>query len=87
MRSILYSLSDLSLHSILETELVYQEIVKKNGVYIIQLRSLIKKNCNGLTIVVTDNIIGNLIEGLLNFITICSEDYLLLLKYLQALKH
>lgn len=81
------SVYKVSLKSRLEGELEYQTIVVSNRYYIMRLHSLVKKNCNGSTNVVVDDIIGNLVESLYGIILMRGDDYTSFSKYLEALIH
>ena len=84
---ILCGLCDIGLQSRLEAEPEYQDMEKKNRYNAMKLYELVKKNCNGSTVVVVDDVIGNLIEGLYNFVLMCGKEYDALPRYLQAFEH
>ena len=48
---------------------------------------LVKKNCNGSASVVANDVIGNLMESLYNYMLIKGDDYQTLPKYLEATEH
>ena len=56
-----------SLHNRIETKPDYQIMAKKNRFCTMKLHNLARKNCNVSTIVVKEDVIGNLIEDLFNF--------------------
>ena len=60
---------------------------EKNRWDAMKLYKLVKKNCNGSTVVVVDDVIGNLIEGIFNFVLIRGDDYDALPQYLKAYEH
>ena len=82
--SLLYSACDLLLHSQIEVESEYQVMVQKNRFDTIKLYQLICKNCNRFTTVVVDDVMGNLVERLHNFMLYWGEEYDSLSKYLKA---
>ena len=61
-----------------------QSMVKKNKLCAVKLHDLVRKNCNGSTVVVVEDVIGNLIEALFNFALIRGEEYEHFPKCLQA---
>ena len=75
MRGILFGVCETSLQNRIEAELDYQEMVKKNILCTIKLHNLVRKDCNILTVVVVEDIIGNLIEALFNFSLSRGEDF------------
>ena len=52
-----------------------------------KLYSLVKKNCNGLTYIVLDNVVINLLELVYNVLLIYRDDYSFLPRYLEATKY
>ena len=87
VHGILYGLCNIGLQSRLEAEPKYQNMEKKNRCNVMKLCELVKKNCNGSAVVVVDDVIGNLIEGLCNFVLMRGEEYDALPRYLQAFEH
>ena len=60
----------------LEADTEYQNMITSNLNNTIALCQLVKKTCNGLTCVVVDDALGNVVESLHNFILIRGEEYL-----------
>ena len=83
----LMSVCDISLRSRLESEPEYQVMVQSNRYCAMKLYSLVKRNCNGSTYVMVDDVMGNLIEALYSVLLIRGDEYPNLPKYLEASDH
>lgn len=64
----------LSLNDITEVKAKRQEISKKNSFDTIKLHQLVKKYLNDSELVEVCNVIGNIIEGLHNYLLVRGED-------------
>ena len=62
------------LQNCIDTEPDYQRIVKKNILCAMKFHKLARNNFNGLTAVVVEDVIGNLIEAIFNFSLIRREE-------------
>ena len=82
--SILYSICYVSLHNRLKAEPDYQAMIVSHRYDMIVLYQLIRKIYNGLTSIVVDNMLGNIIESLYSFMLEHGDDYSLLTKYMKA---
>lgn len=71
----------------IEAEPEYQMMIKKNRFCTLKLCKLIKKIVNGSTVVIVEDVIGNMIEALFNFALIRGEEYEGLPQCLQAFHH
>ena len=60
----LFGLYEVELHDCIEVRPECTTMMKKKRYDAIKLYKLVKKNWNGLTVVVADDVIGNLIEGM-----------------------
>ena len=63
---VMHGLCDAGLRNRIEMKPPHQVMTKNNWHCTIVLCGLVKNNCNGSTSVVIDNVLGNLIEVLLN---------------------
>ena len=86
MCGILSGMCEKSLQNRIEAEPCYQSIAKNNVFCATKLYNLVRKNCNGSTEVVVEDVISSLIEPLLNFALIRGDDHESLPKHLQAHK-
>ena len=82
----LFTICSASLQNRLESEPEYQVIVQEDGYGMIVLYKLVKKICNGSSYIVVNNMLGNVLEAMYNFIFIKDDKYLLLVKYLEIAK-
>ena len=74
MHGILFSICETSLQNRIESEPDYQGMLKKNTLCAIKLQNVLRNDWNGSTVVVVEDIIGNLIEALFNFVLIRGEE-------------
>ena len=87
VQGVLFGLCNVSLQNRIEAEPEYQLMVKRNRFCTMKLHDLVKKVMNGSTAVVVEDVIGNMIEAMFNFMLIRAEEYEALPKYLQAFEH
>ena len=87
MHGVLLSLYKVSLRSMLEAEVKYQEMVKDWMHYTTKLHSLAKKISNGSENAVVDNVLSSVLESMHSIMIIHSDEYELLLKCLEATRH
>ena len=84
---ILHSLYHVSLRNRIEVELEYQKMVNKKFHNTIMLHPLVRKNCNSSTLVLVDDVLGNLIKALYNYVLVRGEDCNSLPKYMESSKN
>ena len=80
----LFPLCEVSLRSRLEAEPECQKMVKTKRYCAMKLYELARKNYNGSTHVVVDDVVGNILEALYNVLLITGDDFQSLPKYLEA---
>ena len=81
---LLCSLFHVSLQNKLEIEADYQLMVARKRHNSMMLHQLIKKMCNGSTSVVVEEVLGNLVEALHNFVLIRGEEHDTLPKCMES---
>ena len=86
-QGVLSGLCDVSLQNRIEAEPEYQLMVKRNRFHAMKLHKLIKKITNGSAAVAVEDVIGNVIKTMFNFMFIRTEEHEALPKYLQAFEH
>jgi len=84
---ILYSLCHVSLRNKLEVDSGYQKMVSTKRFNAIVLYQRMRKICNGSTSVVGEDVLGNLMESLYNFLLIKGDDHESLWHYRETLAH
>jgi len=84
---ILYSTYDDSLRSKLVAEKEYQEMTSNKSFSAMKLYKMMRKICNGSVSMIGEDMLGNLMESLYNFLLIRGNDYNYLPKYLKVVEH
>lgn len=87
MYEILFSLCDTSMRQRVEVEPEYKTMLNSNRFDAIKLYQIICKSCNGSTLVIVEDILGNLIEGIYNYFLMSGENHEMILKYHKATEH
>ena len=82
----LFSLCDVTLRNRLEAEPDYQEMVEDGGCNVVILHKLVRKICNGSAAVMVDDVLGNMLEAMCNYMHIRGDDFPILSKYLESTK-
>jgi len=82
----LFSICDVTLRNRLEAEPEYMGMVEDGGYNVMILHKLVRKICNGSATVVVDDVTGNMLKAMYNFMLIKGDNYLTLAKYLEASK-
>ena len=83
----LFSLCEVSLGIRLEAEPECPKIVKTKRCYAMKLHELVRKNCNGSTFAVVDDVVCNILEALHNVLLITEDNFQSLPKCLEASEH
>ena len=79
-----FSTCEFSLRSRLETEPGHQDMINIRRYCAMKLCQMIRKNCNGSSCVVTDDVIGSILETMCSIMMIRGDEHDTLSKYLEA---
>jgi len=83
----IYSMCHDSVRGRLSAEVDYQSIISQRRYNSMMLYRFIQRICNGSTSVIGEDVIGNMMESLYNFLMVRGEDYESVPKYFEVVNH